>query len=100
MDINKAVLDELQMIAGNIEKIEQKLTAIDTSIQGDESRGVVGIRQHIRRLQKDLEDHTANDEKEFGDIKTLISRTGGIIVGAGIVIGAVWTIITFVAEKV
>lgn len=98
MNIDKAVLDELIRISDNLDKVEKTVASIDVSIRGDEARGVTGMKQHIQVLQRDLEQHTANDEKEFNDIKTLISRTGGIIVGASIVIGAVWTIITFVAK--
>ena len=53
-----------------IEHIFRKVNDIDISIKGDESRGLLGIKQHIQHINKKYDDHVREDEDAFKLIKS------------------------------
>ena len=63
------IKNHLKHISARLEAIDRNVTAIDASIQGDDARGVVGIKQHIASIVKDYHEHIEGDEREFNAIK-------------------------------
>lgn len=52
-----------------IEHIFRKVNDIDVSIKGDESRGLIGMKQRIRQINDNYERHEQEDEEKFSRIK-------------------------------
>lgn len=63
------IKNHLKHISTRLEAIDRNVTAIDASIQGDDARGVIGIKQHIATIVKNYHDHIEGDEREFNAIK-------------------------------
>lgn len=52
-----------------IEHIFRKVNDIDISIKGDESRGLIGMKQHIAHINDNYDRHEREDEEKFNNIK-------------------------------
>jgi hypothetical protein len=52
-----------------IEQIYRIVNEIDTSIKGDESRGLVGMKQHIHQINENYEKLEKENEQKFSSIK-------------------------------
>ena len=89
MDVNKAILEELKSIGEQITHIENRVIAIDLSITGDDRRGVVGIKQHIKKIQEELKEHTENDQIEFEQLNKAKNILWGVIIGVPTISGGV-----------
>jgi len=98
MEINKAILDELQSIGEKMTAIENRVIAIDTSVIGDEKRGVVGIKQHLSKFDNTLTRHTEDDERQFTDISDTINRVKYWLAGAAFVVSTVVSTVVVVVK--
>lgn len=84
-------MSELNQILKRLEKldaIEDKVTAIDTAVRGDSSRGLVGIAEHVTSIKTEFVAHAKHDAIEFDKINTTISRAkwwiGGVTAAMGV----------------
>lgn len=85
MDLQQQILKKLEIMDG-------KITAIDTALQGDESRGVLGIKQHIATLKDDFTEHTKSDEKQFNELKEKVSRAAWMFAGISLTVSGIFVI--------
>jgi len=112
-DINRLenlMTKQHKQLSGQIENIERTVTSIDTSIQGDESRGVAGIKHHIRELKDSSINHHERisfleqqlpEERRNGNRKMVAGAAAGVIAGGTAVKFGGWglikSIVTFLA---
>ena len=87
--------------------LQDTVTAIDVSIQGDEKRGVVGVRQHIQGINENFAAHQREDNVRFGKLEANTSKVSQQmskakywVMGAGAIIGIIWAIAKVLIEIV
>ena len=103
MEQVEQVLKKLELMNSKIDGLGDTVKAIDLSITGDTKRGVIGIKQHIESMQKDLHTHVKEDEAMFAiltdaNTKTVekFSRVKAWIAGASFVIVSLTSVAVFV----
>lgn len=93
-------MEELKELNDNVRKMMEQFTglsktvgAIDLSIRGDDSRGVMGMKQHMQTLQENLKEHTENDTIEFQKLNKTKNILWGIVLGVPTISGiVVWLV--------
>ncbi|CAB4218538.1 hypothetical protein UFOVP1605_32 [uncultured Caudovirales phage] len=93
-------MEQLQKIFDKLESMEDRIIAIDTSVRGDDSRGVVGMKQHMASLKKEFHTHTLSDESQFNsitivqnEIKETFSKVRWWLAGASFIVSSVVVIV-------
>ena len=70
---------QLASIFKELKSMNERVTAIDTAIQGDDERGLVGMKQHMSTFRSDLQMHIVDDAKQFTMINRLKWAFGGMV---------------------
>lgn len=98
---NDEILNHLKTVNKKLDEMQRTVTAIDVSIQGDENRGVVGMRQHIRKIRYDFDEHVKKDSLDFltlADGQAAINKKADSVkwwlLGAGAVFSAIGWVVT------
>lgn len=89
------IREMLNTIIQNQNEFRATITAIDSSITGDEKRGVIGIKQHIESIQENHAKHIKDDAIAFGALTANYDSLGTEFKGVKKwIAGAVFVVIT------
>lgn len=77
-------------IMDKLDAMDSKLSRVDLSITGDPERGVLGMKQHVQKLQVDFHDHTISDAQQFVKLEKIKGwLAGALFVATAAVSGVV-----------
>jgi hypothetical protein len=93
-------MEQLTQIILKLESMDSKINLLGTSIRGDDSTGLKGVKQHIEELNNDFKEHTAADHEAFGNLAKSQTETAQVfskakwwLGGATFVVSAVVVIV-------
>ena len=93
-------MEELKRIFDKLDSMEDRIIAIDTSVRGDDSRGVIGMKQHMASIKDEFNSHTLSDTSRFKsitevqeEIKETFSKVRWWLAGASFVVSSVVVIV-------
>jgi len=86
----------LQQINTKLDRLEKKCHDIDAAITGDDNRGVVGMRQHVKLIREKISMHEESDTARFNSIDLKMDENTNatkkiywMVAGASVIISAV-----------